>query len=78
MRVYTAEHCVGRNALSVTRSWTVLIGFPVQQLVKWIAYADSPTEKYLLLRYNRNVIAPIEKARNYVGEAIRFRENEGK
>ena len=37
-----------------------------------IAYADVPTEKYLLLRYNRNVIAGIEGGLNYVAEMVAF------
>lgn len=41
-----------------------------------IAYADDPTEKYLLLRYNRNVIAPIEGARKYVDEVVAFQSGD--
>ena len=37
-----------------------------------IAYADDPTEKHLLLRYNRNVIAGIENAQKYVAEVVAF------
>jgi len=37
-----------------------------------IAYADDPTEKYLLMRYNRNVIAGIENAQIYVAEVVAF------
>ena len=35
-----------------------------------IAYGDDPTEKYLLLRFNRNVIASIENAQKYVAGVI--------
>ena len=37
---------------------------------RMIAYADDPTERYLLLRYNRNVIASIENGRKNVAEVI--------
>jgi hypothetical protein len=37
-----------------------------------IAYADLPTERFLLLHYNRNVIAGIENARKYVAEVVSF------
>ena len=37
-----------------------------------IAYADLPTERFLLLHYNRNVIAGIENARKYVAEVMAF------
>jgi hypothetical protein len=43
---------------------------------KMIAYADSPTEKYLLLRYNRNVIGSIEGCRKFLAGAIAY-ANEG-
>jgi hypothetical protein len=41
-----------------------------------VAYAAVPEEKYLLLRYNRNVIASIEEARQYVGKVIAFHEEQ--
>ena len=37
-----------------------------------IAYADEPFERYLLLRYNRNVIASIEEARRVLAGALAF------
>jgi hypothetical protein len=41
------------------------------------AYADIPEEKYLLVRFNRNVIAPIEEGREYVGKVVAFHEEQG-
>jgi len=37
-----------------------------------IAYADVPEEKYLLFRYNREVIQPIEKAAAHVEQVASF------
>ena len=44
---------------------------------RMIAYADDPTERYLLLRYNRNVIASIENGRKNLAEVIALQENLG-
>lgn len=43
-----------------------------------IAYSDTPTEKYLLLRFNRNVIASIERSREYVSKVIKFHDDESR
>jgi hypothetical protein len=37
-----------------------------------IAYCDDPTEKYLLFRYNRNVIASIEKGQRYLADVSKL------
>ena len=37
-----------------------------------MTYGDVPEEKYLLLRYNRNVIGGIERGQAYVGEVIAY------
>jgi hypothetical protein len=42
-----------------------------------MGYADMPEEKYLLLRFNRNVIGPIDDARKYVGEVVAYHEQQG-
>jgi hypothetical protein len=41
-----------------------------------MAFAGVPEEKYLLLRFNRNVIAPIETGRDYVGEVIAYHQEQ--
>jgi hypothetical protein len=43
-----------------------------------MAYADVPEEKYLLLRFNRNVIAPIDVAQEYVGQVIAYQEQQSR
>jgi len=39
-----------------------------------IAYADIPTEKYMLLRYNQNVIDSIEKSRKYLADVRAYQD----
>ncbi len=43
-----------------------------------IAYAYVPTEKYLLFRYNQNVIGSIESAQTYLAEVIAFHERKNR
>jgi hypothetical protein len=39
-----------------------------------IAYADVPVEKYWLVRFNRNVIAPIETAQEFLAGVLAYQE----
>ena len=43
-----------------------------------IAYADVPTEKYLLFRYNQNVIRSIERCRKYLADVIEYHTEQGR
>jgi hypothetical protein len=43
-----------------------------------IAYSDDPGEKYLLVRYNRNVIGGIERGQSYVADVIKFHDEKSR
>jgi len=43
-----------------------------------IAYANVPEEKYVLMRFNRNVIASIEKGQKHVDEVMAFYKEQGR
>ena len=43
-----------------------------------IAYADVPEEKCVLMRFNRNVIASIEKGQKHVDEVMAFYKEQGR
>jgi tetratricopeptide (TPR) repeat protein len=39
------------------------------------AYADIPTERYLLFRYNQNVLASLESDREYLAQVLAFHKS---
>jgi hypothetical protein len=41
-----------------------------------VAYCTEPTEKYLLFRYNQNVISSIEAARGFLNQVLAFKSQE--
>ena len=41
-----------------------------------VVYCAVPTEKYLLFRYNQNVIGSIEAARGHLNQVLAFRDQQ--
>lgn len=47
----------------------------ISEAGRMIAYADEPTERYLLVRFNRNILGQIENARQYVDGVVAFQQS---